>query len=273
MSELKVNKISPETATSLTVGTSGDTVTVPSGATLDVSNATVNLPTTLTVATELKTNKISPASGTTMTMGDSGDAFTVPSGVTFANSGTATGFGGALTLISTQTPSGVTTVEFTSGIDSTYDVYIFKFIDIHCVVNNGRLYFNGSTDGGSTFATTKTTSMFTAQHNENNAIAGMDYEAGFDLDQSTADQTFMSNMTSEADGAMAGEFHLFAPSSTTYVKHFNSNVQWLARPSSTIRGSANTRVGGYFNTTSAVDAINFTMSSGNFSGTIQLWGL
>ena len=84
--------------------TTGDTVTVPSGATLDVSNATVNLPTTLTVASELKTNKISPASGTTMAMGDSGDAFTIPAGVTFANSGTATGFGGALTKISTQTP-------------------------------------------------------------------------------------------------------------------------------------------------------------------------
>ena len=121
MSELKVDKISPETATSLTVGETGDTVTVPSGATLDVSNATVNLPTTLTVATELKTNKISPASGTTFTMGDSGDTFTVPSGVTFANSGTATGFGGALTLLTNTTASSSTSVDF--SLDDTYDVY------------------------------------------------------------------------------------------------------------------------------------------------------
>ena len=121
MSELKVNKISPETATSLTVGTSGDTVTVPSGATMDISNATVNLPTTLSVATELKTNKISPASGTTFTLGDSGDAFTIPSGVTLANSGTASGFGSGPVLIQSQTASSSASISFTSGLDSTYD--------------------------------------------------------------------------------------------------------------------------------------------------------
>ena len=239
------------------------------------------------------TDKIKPdeASADKLTIGGTGDSVVVLDSLNlnqlqdtggnniFVSNGSGTvtsknsGLSGALNLISTQTPSGVTTVGFTSGLDSTYDIYIFKFIDIHCVVNNGRLQFNGSTDGGSTYATTKTTTMFTAHHNENDALAALDYESGFDLAQSTADQPFMSNMTSEADGAMAGEFYIFAPSSTTYVKHFYSNVQWLARPSSTIRGSANTRVAGYFNTTSAVDAINFTMSSGNFSGTIKLYGI
>ena len=88
------NNIISENSDAITIGASGDTVTIPSGATLTTTNATVNLPATLSVTTELKTNKISPASGTAFTLGDSGDTFTIPSGATITNSGTATGFGG-----------------------------------------------------------------------------------------------------------------------------------------------------------------------------------
>ena len=80
MSLLNVNKVDPQTGTTLELGTSGDTITVPTGA-------------GLTVTDEVKTNKISPATGTAFTLGDSGDTFTVPSGATIVNSGTATGFG------------------------------------------------------------------------------------------------------------------------------------------------------------------------------------
>jgi hypothetical protein len=44
MSELKVNKISPRSGTDVTLGDSADTITIPSGATLDASNATVTYP-------------------------------------------------------------------------------------------------------------------------------------------------------------------------------------------------------------------------------------
>ena len=80
MSEVKVNKISPRSGTALQVGDSGDTITVPTGA-------------GLTVTDEVKTNKISPASGTAFTLGDSGDTFTIPSGATITNNGTAVNFG------------------------------------------------------------------------------------------------------------------------------------------------------------------------------------
>jgi len=92
MSEVKVNKISPRSGTDVTLGDASDTFTVPSGVTLTTTNATVNLPTTVTATTEVKTNKISPATGTAFTLGDSGDTFTIPSGATLTNSGTATGF-------------------------------------------------------------------------------------------------------------------------------------------------------------------------------------
>ena len=80
MSTLNVDKVDPSTGTALELGTSGDTITVPTGA-------------GLTVVDEVKTNKISPATGAAFALGDSGDTFTVPSGATIVNSGTATGFG------------------------------------------------------------------------------------------------------------------------------------------------------------------------------------
>ena len=85
MSTLNVDKVDPSSGTALELGTSGDTITVPTGA-------------GLTVTDEVKTNKISPATGTAFAMGDSGDTFTVPSGATIVNSGTATGFGGGKIL-------------------------------------------------------------------------------------------------------------------------------------------------------------------------------
>jgi hypothetical protein len=46
---------------------------------------------------KIETNQVDPATGTTLTLGTSGDTISIPSGVTIANSGTATGFGGANT--------------------------------------------------------------------------------------------------------------------------------------------------------------------------------
>jgi len=94
MSKIEVDKIDPQSGTALEVGTSGDTVTVPSGVGLTLTDSTLLLPATITSTTEVKTNKISPATGTAFALGDSGDTFTVPSGATIVNSGTATGFGG-----------------------------------------------------------------------------------------------------------------------------------------------------------------------------------
>jgi hypothetical protein len=60
MSEVKVNKISPRSGTNVQLGDSGDTITVPSGATLDASNATTTLPANVvtTTGSQTLTNKI-----------------------------------------------------------------------------------------------------------------------------------------------------------------------------------------------------------------------
>ena len=60
------------------------------------------------MSSELKANKVSPATGTAFTFGDSGDTFTIPAGATIANSGTATGFGKVLQVVSTTYSTKVT---------------------------------------------------------------------------------------------------------------------------------------------------------------------
>jgi len=109
MSKIEVDKVDPQSGTALEIGTSGDTVTVPSGVGLTLTDSTLLLPTTVTATTEVKTNKISPATGVAFTLGDSGDTFTVPSGATFVNSGTATGFA-AIAWQSVVTASTLTAV-------------------------------------------------------------------------------------------------------------------------------------------------------------------
>ena len=57
--------------------------------------------------------------------------------------------GGAMTLLATQTASSSATISFTSGIDDTYDSYVFKFYDIHPATDNAGLSFNLSIDSAS----------------------------------------------------------------------------------------------------------------------------
>ena len=181
--------------------------------------------------------------------------------------------GGSLNLISTQTASSSATISFTSGIDSTYDEYVFKFINIHGASDDQVFSFNVSIDGGSNYNVTKTTSNFRAYHREDGGAASLDYQTGNDLAQGTGFQHLFSYINTDADMSCAGTLHLFKPSSTTYVKHF------LFRgispyPSSDSDGMKDQLVAGYANTTSAVNAIQFKMLSGNTdAGTIKMYGV
>ena len=154
MSKIEVDKVDPQSGTALEIGTSGDTITVPSGVGLTLTNSTLLLPTTVTATTEVKTNKISPATGVAFALGDSGDTFTVPSGATIVNSGTATGFGGGnLELITATTFSSGTpaSVDFTSGFSSDYDVYRLDLIQFVPTTEPNYPAVRFSTDGGSSW--------------------------------------------------------------------------------------------------------------------------
>jgi hypothetical protein len=186
--------------------------------------------------------------------------------VTAYNASVATG---NMVLISSQTASDSASISFTTGIDSTYKEYQFWFVDIHSRTDTVSFGFNGSTDSGSNYNVTKTTTAFEAYNFESSASYALGYEAGSDLAQSTSDQKLCLNNGSGADESNSGTLILFNPSSTTYVKHFLSNS--LANSASNY--CINDYVAGYMNTTSAVNAIRFQMSSGNFDGTILMYGI
>ena len=179
--------------------------------------------------------------------------------------------GGGLNLISTQTASSSATISFTSGIDSTYKEYIFKFIDIHGSGDGVDLTFQASTNTGSSYGVTVTTTDFIAYHNESGSDNNLIYNSNHDLAQSTSFMQLSQDIgAGESDQCAVGILHLFNPSSTTFVKHYISRFNNY-HDSNYSMGNFG---GGYFNTTSAIDAVQFKMSTGNIdAGTIKLYGV
>ena len=178
--------------------------------------------------------------------------------------------GGAWNFISKLTASSSATLSFTSGIDSTYKEYLFTFNNIHPATDNSDFYFNVSIDSGSNYNVAKTTTHVLVYHNEAGSATSLGYDAGQDLAQGTGFQNLGDNVGNDNDQCLSGSLHLFNPSSTTFVKHFLSRTNLVTFHDYCVSGI----VAGYGNTTSAVDAVRFQMSTGNIdSGTISLYGI
>ena len=188
------------------------------------------------------------------------------SNVTSYNAAIATG---SMVLISSQTASNSASISFTTGIDSTYKEYQFWFIDIHPRTDGVEFQFNMSTDSGSNYNVTKTTTYFQAVHNEADNDTALAYNTSYDLAQSTGYQFLTTDNSSDADHACQGSLSLYNPASTTYVKHFISNFN----ETNVSDYNKNVYVAGYGNTTSAINAVRFQMSSGNMDGTILMYGI
>ena len=185
------------------------------------------------------------------------------------------GSGGAITLIKTITASSDSTIDFVDGtsdvvLDNTYRTYIFKFINIHPATNDTIFSFNMSVDTGSNYNVTKTTTTHRAIHAEDNSDPDLEYDTGQDLAQSTGFQPLLRFIGNGNDECASGEMYLFDPSSTTFVKHFISCSSGHHQSDYNLSDFA----AGYGNTTSAVDAVQFKMSSGAIeSGVIKLYGI
>ena len=184
---------------------------------------------------------------------------------------------GAMTLIKTLTASSSATLSFVDGssdvvLDSTYPIYVFKFIDIHAATDGAMFEFNMSADSGSNYNVTKTTTVFFAANPEDGGSHEFGYDGGSDLAQGTGFQRLIGGASSGSDNdqSSVGTLHLFNPSSTTFVKHFISRTNTIINSDK----SCDSYIAGYGNTTSAIDAVQFKMSSGNIdAGTIKLYGI
>ena len=173
----------------------------------------------------------------------------------------------AMKLLTTNTLSSSSESNFTSGIDSTYKLFIFKFYDIDPAAKSD-FSFQSSTDGGSSYGVTKTTTFFKSRHTEADAIV-FAYDVDEDMYQAVAPQAITGSESNDADASMAGALHLFNPSSTTYVKNFYSRT--VSMGTGTI--ALDTYAAGYVNATAVVDAIKFQFASNDYDGTIKMWGV
>ena len=240
-STISVDAIEPQSATTLTIGQSGQ-------------NVVVN-------ADSIKNNVLKDAGGNALFTSNG-------SGVL---SGVNAGFGSAQVLISTQNITDQTSVAFTSGLDSTYKEYVFEFFGINPTVQQSYFTFQVSTDGGSTYGVNITSTAFAARHSETDGDYGLQYEPNWDLAQSTNYQYILNYLGADADECAVGELHLFNPSSTVYVKNWYARGIWTN--GDTVPAAVDLGVAGYVNSTSAINAINFKMNTGNFDGTVKMYGI
>ena len=201
----------------------------------------------------------------------------ISNAVTIADAGAFSASLGSMTLIKTLTASSSSTLSFVHGassvvLDNTYPIYIFKFINIH-PANDGsgvNFQFQGSVNGGSGYGVNITSTAFLSQHNEDDSNTNFEYKTDHDLAQSTDFQELANFLGNDNDQSCSGHLTLFNPSSTTFVK------QWIANTNNYTGSnfSVNFNYAGYFNTTSAINAIQFKIASGAIaSGAIKLYGI
>ena len=177
---------------------------------------------------------------------------------------------GSLTHIATQTASSSASLSFTSGIDSTYKEYIFYFVNIHPATDGAFFSFQADRSGYSSYNQTITSTYFQSRHDEGNTDTQLAYNTGNDLAQSTSFQKLSQSLAYENDASLSGFLHIFNPSSSVFVKHFIARTQQMTDSDF----SFDLHIAGYFNTTNALDKLQFKMSSGNIdSGQILLFGL
>jgi len=194
----------------------------------------------------------------------------------------ATAFGsitglGSMVFIKKLTASSSATLSFVGGasgvvLDNTYKEYFFTFKNIHSSGNDtsAKFQFNVSIDGGSYYNVAKTTTFFSTYNGEDGNDPELAYRQNDDLAQGTGFQNLTNNGNNANDGNLGGTLHLFNPSSTTFVKHFIAVINTMhSQPA-----SVNSYIGGYANTTSAVNAVQFKFISGTIdAGDICLYGI
>ena len=182
---------------------------------------------------------------------------------------------GEMRFIKKITASSSATVSFVDGtsdvvLDDTYKEYLFTFKDIHPATDSTDFSFQGNVAGGSGYNETITSTFFRSYHGEDGSSGTLSYYTTLDQAQGTGFQALCENVGNDNDAQLSGTLHLFNPSSTTFVKHFIARTVIYAESNFAVENY----IAGYFNTTSAIDEIQFKMDSGNIDARdICLYGI
>ena len=178
-----------------------------------------------------------------------------------------------MTLIKTLTASSSANLSFVDGsssvvLDNTYPIYKFVLTSIHPATDSA-IFPVGFRDGSTDYDATKTSTYWYASHKEDDTQTVLAYEGSYDQLNATGFHD-LANVGNENSEHLSGYIHFFSPGSTTHVKHFIS--RFITEGASEQMAAA--FVSGFCNTTTAIDAVQFKMSSGNIdAGTISLYGI
>ena len=194
------------------------------------------------------------------------EEITVGSGLSLAAGAlTASGSAGALVLLEQHTASASSSLDFTAFISSTYDDYLFKFVNVLPATSTAILQMRVGTGGGPTYdsGTNYGTQLFRHSFNAS-AVSGADSGA--------TSIALTTAWLSTGTHAIGGSLELYDPQSTTFQKYVSGKFVY---PDSGISNMAVSEMGGQWNNSgTAITAVRFLMSSGNItSGTIRVYGI
>ena len=171
----------------------------------------------------------------------------------------------------TTSDTAVCEVDITSGIDDTYSVYEFHFYNIHASDDDAELQFQvNASDGADWNDSPLTTTFFSAYHVESEGTPALTYHTSQDVANAASFANIHYNLWNDDDeSGMSGSMTLYDPSSTTYVKHFTSNVN-----TNSFDMSSNVHMAGYINDATAITQIRFKISAGTIdAGIIKMFGV
>lgn len=177
----------------------------------------------------------------------------------------------AMTLLQTNELSSSASSEFTSDIDNTYKLYIFKLIAIHPSADNAHVFFQVNASGESGYNEPSIATSFNSYHSEADATA-LGYDAGWDQTNTITGtgNHLLIKIGNDNDQTGSGELLLFNPSSTVYCTHW----QFRGASHAGVDASYDNFQAGYFGTTAAITEVQFIASTGNLdAGTIKMYGV
>ena len=172
--------------------------------------------------------------------------------------------GGSLNLIQRQTGSGVSSINFTSL--GSYDTLWIVVEDFDAGTTDVDLEFQASTNGGSSYGVAVTTTNW---RNVARDSGTSDQQTGRDNHNDTNYVELVHDIGTDAADAGGVEMWMWNVTSTTKCKNFASQSMCEQGDDDNYGSYQN----GYFNTTSAINALSFKPTSGTMNCTIAIYGM
>lgn len=171
-------------------------------------------------------------------------------------------------LITSATASSSASITFTSGIDGTYNVYEVEITNLIAQTDDTTLRLRVSDDGGSTY---ESTSYYDTHYGGTSNVTGQEIHGVANVSYISLNNDSVSSdrLGNQTDRTYNGTVRFYRPSDGTAKTKFETKM---------IYDNTGRIVTGYGagarEVATAVDALEFSMSSGNLvSGTFQLFGI